>query len=237
MALNRTTLDALHTRGFGPLTVEPDGPRWRATFAGRHAEIGLDDMAVQVEAVRPSPWPTGALPADEIDTRIAVALHTLELTRQELCTIRPDAGHRSVVVTAWLDATTSTAVDLATAVRNVLALGDLAAQAMGRVANAVDAEVQARAANEEITASIERARRALLEPAVVPAAPASASFAPTHIVPPGGLRTWPRPDPTAPQGGHLAAGTSVRVVERRGDWAHVQLADATEGWTDGRTLV
>lgn len=234
MALNRTTLDALHAHGFGPLTVEPDGPRWRATFAGRHAEIGLDDVAVQVEAARPTPWPTGALPADEIDTRIAVALHTLELTRHELCTIRPDAGHRSVVVTTWLDATTATVVDLATAVRNVLALGDLAAQSMGRVANAVDADVQARAANEEITASIERARRALLEPAATPVA---ASFAPTHIVPPGGLRTWPRPDPTAPQGAPLTAGTAVRLLERRGDWAHVQLADATEGWIDGRALV
>jgi hypothetical protein len=59
----------------------------------------------------------------------------------------------------------------------------------------------------------------------------------THVVPTTGLSTWHEPDPAAPPGDALAAGTEVDVVERRGDWAQVRCTNGFTAWVDGRVLV
>jgi hypothetical protein len=67
----------------------------------------------------------------------------------------------------------------------------------------------------------------------VPAAPA---FAATHTVPDGGARAWAEPDGSQQPVGALDAGTPVRVLESRGDWALVETADGSTAWVDGRAL-
>src|SRR4051812_12900121 len=60
-------------------------------------------------------------------------------------------------------------------------------------------------------------------------------FAPTHIVPAGGLPTWANPDTPAP-GAALDAGLEVEVTETRDDWARVVCSNGWAAWVDGRRL-
>jgi hypothetical protein len=64
----------------------------------------------------------------------------------------------------------------------------------------------------------------------------AAPFAPTHAVPAMGTRAWVGPDGTGPAAALLDPGLEVRVVERRGDWAHVACSNGWQGWVDGRQL-
>ncbi|WP_328508060.1 hypothetical protein [Streptomyces sp. NBC_00391] len=61
-------------------------------------------------------------------------------------------------------------------------------------------------------------------------------FLPTHVVPPGGLPAWDDPDPSRPTVA-LDALLPVQLLERRGDWGHVQCANGWSAWVDGRLLV
>ncbi|MFE0458848.1 hypothetical protein ACFW1A_06250 [Kitasatospora sp. NPDC058965] len=65
---------------------------------------------------------------------------------------------------------------------------------------------------------------------------AGAEFAPTHVVPPGGLPSWEAPDAarTAPR---LDPLLPVRLAELRGDWARVVCANGWHTWVDGRLLL
>jgi hypothetical protein len=70
-------------------------------------------------------------------------------------------------------------------------------------------------------------------------APAPAPGAPpwgTHVAPPGGLATWPAPDPDSPASEPIAEGVPVQVVERQGDWARVECSNGWSAWVDGRLL-
>jgi RsiW-degrading membrane proteinase PrsW (M82 family) len=98
-----------------------------------------------------------------------------------------------------------------------------------------------------IAAYVQGFRRALavspfrahqLRPAVPPptgAHPAS-PWAPTAVVPAGGLRAWSRPDQTSNVMGTLAEGTRVRTEDHLGAWAHVFTQQGWSGWVDGRRL-
>ncbi len=75
-----------------------------------------------------------------------------------------------------------------------------------------------------------------------PAAPAPAPAAPdgwhaSHLVPAGGLPTWPSPDREGPPAATLAARTEVMVAGIDGTSARVLLADGSAGWVDRRLLI
>jgi 5,10-methylenetetrahydrofolate reductase len=61
-------------------------------------------------------------------------------------------------------------------------------------------------------------------------------WAPTHVVPGGGMLAWQAPHPQAPQTARLQPGLPVQVVERLGDWARVMASNGWWGWVDGRML-
>jgi hypothetical protein len=56
------------------------------------------------------------------------------------------------------------------------------------------------------------------------------------MAPSGGMQAWFAPDGTRPVIATLAAGVRLRVIERRGDWAHVAASNGWSGWVDGRRL-
>ena len=82
-------------------------------------------------------------------------------------------------------------------------------------------------------------------PAETPAAPtepaptprAERPWAPSHVVPAGGLAAWRTPDPAGPVIARLDPGLPVLVTERAGDWAHVGASNGWAGWVDGRSLL
>jgi SH3-like domain-containing protein len=61
-------------------------------------------------------------------------------------------------------------------------------------------------------------------------------WSPTHQTPENGMRAWGAPDPSQPPVTRLGANEGVRVLERRGAWAHVQTASGWTGWVDDRLL-
>lgn len=71
------------------------------------------------------------------------------------------------------------------------------------------------------------------QPAPQPAAP---QWAPSHSVPPQGLRAWGAPDPAGPVVANLAPGLPIQVAEVRGAWARVICSNGWTGWIDGRII-
>ena len=67
-------------------------------------------------------------------------------------------------------------------------------------------------------------------------AAATASYAPTHVVPAGGLDAWDAPDPSRSPVDRLDAGLDVQVTERSGNWARVLCSNGWSAWVDGRGL-
>ncbi|MGD0019197.1 MAG: PrsW family intramembrane metalloprotease [Candidatus Limnocylindrales bacterium] len=77
-------------------------------------------------------------------------------------------------------------------------------------------------------------RAAAATPAPPPAPPA---WAPTHLVPPGGMAAWDAPDPSRPAMLNLPERLELVVESRAGAWAHVRAVNGWRGWVDGRRLV
>lgn len=67
--------------------------------------------------------------------------------------------------------------------------------------------------------------------------PAPATWAPSHIVPAGGIAAWDTPDPTRRPIAILPEHTELVVLSRVGEWARVGVAGGWTGWVDGRLLV
>ncbi len=61
-------------------------------------------------------------------------------------------------------------------------------------------------------------------------------WAPSHAVPPQGLRAWGAPDPSGPVVANLAPGLPIQVAEVRGAWARVICSNGWTGWIDGRII-
>ncbi len=64
----------------------------------------------------------------------------------------------------------------------------------------------------------------------------SAVWVPTHRVPDGGLRAWPKPDPAVEPIATLQARVELSIAEQRGDWARVVGSNGWTGWVDLRRL-
>lgn len=63
------------------------------------------------------------------------------------------------------------------------------------------------------------------------------AFAPTHLVPAGGLAAYERPDPAAAPVAQLDPNLEVSVAERLGDWARIVCSNGWAAWVDGRRLL
>jgi len=63
------------------------------------------------------------------------------------------------------------------------------------------------------------------------------SWKATHFVPGSGLDSRPTPDPAATPNVRLNAVLELKLVERVGDWAHVEASNGWTGWVDARMLV
>ena len=70
-----------------------------------------------------------------------------------------------------------------------------------------------------------------------PPAPAPANWAPSHLVPAGGIAAWDTPDPIRQPIAILPEHTELVVLAWAGEWARVGVAGGWTGWVDGRLLV
>lgn len=73
-----------------------------------------------------------------------------------------------------------------------------------------------------------------LTPPAPPAQP-TLGWLRTHVVPQGGLPSWPIPDPST-QTTPLDAGLEVQVTEWNGPWAHIVCTNGWAAWVDGTRL-
>jgi hypothetical protein len=64
----------------------------------------------------------------------------------------------------------------------------------------------------------------------------SSVWVPTHRVPEGGLRAWPKPDPALEPIATLQARVELSIAEQRADWARVVGSNGWTGWVDMRRL-
>lgn len=69
------------------------------------------------------------------------------------------------------------------------------------------------------------------------ASPGTDGWAPTHVVPAGGIAAWLAPDPEAQPVGVLPAELDLAVEGWLGAWAHIRVANGWQGWVDGRLLI
>jgi hypothetical protein len=61
-------------------------------------------------------------------------------------------------------------------------------------------------------------------------------FAPALRVPPEGMSSWARPDPSGPVT-PLAGRLELAIIHRVDDWAQVRASNGWVGWVDARRLV
>lgn len=158
MALDVHTLESVCREGFGPLALVADGAGWNAAFEGGRASVALDGPTVRARSSVAIEWPSGKASTNEIDLRVALVLRGLALSRSELCTIRANESRRSVDVTAWIDAASSSVIDLAQLVRTTIALSATAAALISQVRVGVAAEDRAAEAAQFVVEEVERAR-------------------------------------------------------------------------------
>jgi hypothetical protein len=62
-------------------------------------------------------------------------------------------------------------------------------------------------------------------------------WAPTHLVPEGGIAVWDAPRAARHPVARISGGVALAVVARAGAWAQVRDAEGRIGWVDGRLLV
>jgi hypothetical protein len=86
------------------------------------------------------------------------------------------------------------------------------------------------------TATVAEEPTVVLPIADVEAAAVEPVWAPTHVVPAGGMQAWTDPDPQAAPVSTLDPGLDVVVDRRLGDWAHVSCSNGWAAWVDGRLL-
>lgn len=63
------------------------------------------------------------------------------------------------------------------------------------------------------------------------------AFVPTHMVPAGGLPTWPQPDRSQPNGPSLPAYLPVVAREQRAEWTLVECSNGWQAWIDRELVV
>jgi len=117
----------------------------------------------------------------------------------------------------------------------VLVRALLAGLAAGVALPSLARVARVRRANRRIALIEARANAARERRGVTGSAPAAA-YAPTHVVPDGGLDAWDAPDPARVPVDRLDAGLDVQVVARSGGWARVLCSNGWSAWVDSRAL-
>ena len=61
-------------------------------------------------------------------------------------------------------------------------------------------------------------------------------FVPGYAAPAGGLTAWAQPDAAILPAAHIEARVEVQLIERVGDWAHIECNNGWRAWVDARLL-
>jgi hypothetical protein len=61
-------------------------------------------------------------------------------------------------------------------------------------------------------------------------------FVAGYTAPAGGLAAWAQPSAAAPSIAHIEARVELHLVERSGDWAHIECSNGWQAWVDARLL-
>jgi protease PrsW len=94
------------------------------------------------------------------------------------------------------------------------------------------------AAAPAVSSAPPAATPAAVQPVAAPIAPPPPrQWAPTHLVPPGGMAAWDAPDPSRPPRLNLPERLELVVEGQAGAWAQVRAVNGWRGWVDGRRLV
>ncbi len=202
--------------GDTPLHITVTGDDERVQLTHRHTETTAD--AARVEAVRRSLPGRGSA----VTGAVSAAGSTLEMTLTS--TLYIDGLTRQGFVSAFNEMVAATDRAVGSVPSAITSVGAPAAVARDAAAIAQ----QAPAAAPEI------------EPVSADSAPTmvlSTVWAPTHRVPEGGMRAWPKPDPAVDPIATLQARVELSIAESRGDWARVIGSNGWTGWVDARRLL
>jgi hypothetical protein len=206
--------------GDTPLTITVTADDERVQLTHRHVETTAD--AARVEAVRRNLPGRGS----QVTGAVAAAGTTMEMTLT--ATLYVDGLSRQGFVAAFNDLVAATD------------------RAVGSMPSAI---IESKPAAAAVTAA---AAAVTAVPAAPPAAPAAAEpvspdtaptmvlsqvWVPTHRVPDGGMRAWPKPDPAVEPIATLQARVELSIAESRGDWVRVVGSNGWTGWVDARRLL
>jgi hypothetical protein len=61
-------------------------------------------------------------------------------------------------------------------------------------------------------------------------------FVPGYAAPASGLAAWVQPEAASPPTAHIDARVELQLVERYGDWAHIECSNGWRAWVDSRLL-
>ncbi|MBI5157576.1 MAG: hypothetical protein HZA58_06115 [Acidimicrobiia bacterium] len=199
--------------GDTPLTITVTGDDERVQLTHRHVETTAD--AGRVEAVRRSLPGRGSA----VTGTVSAAGTTMEMTLTS--TLYIDGLTRQGFVAAFNEMVAATD----------RAVGSVPSAIIG---TALSAGAAAAIAEPALTAA------PIIEPVSPDSSPTmvlSAVWAPTHRVPEGGMKAWPKPDPAVEPIAVLQARVELSIAETRGDWARVIGSNGWTGWVDARRLL
>jgi hypothetical protein len=200
------------------ITVTGDDERVQLTH--RHVETAAD--GARVEAVRRSLPGRGSA----VTGAVSAVGSTMEMTLTS--TLYIDGLTRQGFVAAFNEmvAATDRAVG---SVPSVIVAGPAVAPSPGVAAAAAAMMAQPAPAAAPAIESV--------SPDSAPTMVLSAVWAPTHRVPEGGMKAWPKPDPAVEPIAALQARVELSIAERRGDWVRVIGSNGWTGWVDSRRLL
>lgn len=199
--------------GTPPLTIEVTADEDRSQLIHARTEAGAGpDRLTAIKGMLPrrgSPLVgTAASGADGVTVTLVSTLYHDGLTRQGF-------------VQAFNDL-----VGLADQIATSIPAG-AAAAAAAAAAPAAAAPSVAAAAPAETVAPVSDTAPTMAMPA---------AWVPTHKVPAGGMKAWPKPDPALTPIAELQARVELSIAERKGDWARVVGSNGWTGWVDARRL-
>ena len=206
--------------GDTPLTITVTGDDERVQLTHRHVEATAD--AARVEAVRRNLPGRGSA----VTGAVSAAGSTMEMTLTS--TLYIDGLTRQGFVAAFNEMVAATD----------RAVGSVPSAIISAPAVAPSLGVAAAAAT--MVAQPAPAAAPAVEPVSPDSAPTmvlSAVWAPTHRVPEGGMKAWPKPDPAVEPIAVLQARVELSIAESRGDWVRVIGSNGWTGWVDSRRLL
>lgn len=209
--------------GTPPLTIEATADADRSQLIHTHTEAEASpDRLAAVQAMLPrrgSPLVgTAANGANGLTVTLVSTLYHDGLTRQAFV-----SGFNDLVALA--DRIASSATPAASA-----------APAAAATPVAAKAPVAAAAATTPVADTAAAAATTTPASDTAPTMAMPAAWVPTHKVPAGGLKAWPKPDPALTPSAELQARVELSIAERKGDWARVVGSNGWTGWVDARRL-